>query len=115
MSVSVTQPNHIDVCSLNVKRPFVLPGFNENQTVSTEFSKNQTVLTEFKKTQTVSTEFRRKEALGKPSSRWEDSIKMDLREVVCGMDCIELAQGRNGWQAVVNAVRLACQEGLCSM
>jgi hypothetical protein len=26
-------------------------------------------------------------------SRWEDNIKMDLKEVVCGdMDCIELAQ-----------------------
>ena len=43
--------------------------------------------------------------LGIPRRRWEDNIKMDLQEVGCvGMDWIELAQDRNGWQALVNAV-----------
>ena len=43
--------------------------------------------------------------LGRPRRRWEDNIKMYLREVVCGgMDWIELAQDRYRWQALVNAV-----------
>jgi len=37
--------------------------------------------------------------------RWEDNIKMNLQEVGCGgMDWIELAQDRDGWQEPVNAV-----------
>jgi hypothetical protein len=37
--------------------------------------------------------------------RWEDNIKMDLQEVGCaGMDWIALAQDRDRWQALVNAV-----------
>jgi hypothetical protein len=43
--------------------------------------------------------------LGRPSRRWEDNIKMDLREVGWGsMDWINLAQDRDRWRAVVNAV-----------
>jgi len=47
----------------------------------------------------------RKGPLGKPRHRWEDNIKMDLKEVGCGdMDWIELAQDRDRWRALVNAV-----------
>ena len=43
--------------------------------------------------------------LGRPRCRWEDNIKMDLEEVGCGgMDWIELAQDRDRWWALVNAV-----------
>jgi hypothetical protein len=36
---------------------------------------------------------------------WEDNIQMDLQEVGCGdMDWIELAQNREKWRALVNAV-----------
>jgi hypothetical protein len=43
--------------------------------------------------------------LGRPRSRWEDNIKMDLREVECGvMDWIELAQNRDRWRELVNEV-----------
>jgi hypothetical protein len=37
--------------------------------------------------------------------RWEDNIKIDLREVGwVGMDWINLAQDRDRWRALVNAV-----------
>ena len=46
-----------------------------------------------------------KRPLGRPRRRWEDYIKMDLQEVGCrGMDWIELAQDRDRWWALVNAV-----------
>jgi len=46
-----------------------------------------------------------KKPLGRPRHRWEDNIKMDLQEVGCGgMDWIELAQDRDRWRALVNAV-----------
>jgi len=36
---------------------------------------------------------------------WEDNIKMDLQEVGCGgVDWIDLAQDRDRWRALVNAV-----------
>jgi hypothetical protein len=43
--------------------------------------------------------------LGRSRSRWEESIKMDLREIGCdGMDWIDLARDRNQWKALVNTV-----------
>ena len=46
-----------------------------------------------------------KRPLGRPRRRWEDNIRMDLQEVRCvGMDWIELAQNRDRWRALVNAV-----------
>ena len=76
-----------------------------------------------------------KRPLGRPRRRWEDNIKMDLQEVGTGCgDWMELAQDRDRWRALVNAVmnfgvpqnagnflisckfnQLASQEGLCSM
>jgi len=42
---------------------------------------------------------------GRPRRRWEDNIKMDLQEVGCeGVDWIELAEDRDRWRALVNAV-----------
>ena len=46
-----------------------------------------------------------KRPLGTPRHRWEDNIKMGLQEVGSGdMDWIELAQDRERWRALVNAV-----------
>ena len=42
--------------------------------------------------------------LGRPRRRWEDNIKMDLREVRGGGDWMELAQDRDRWRALVNTV-----------
>jgi hypothetical protein len=43
--------------------------------------------------------------LGRPRRRWEDGIKMDLEEIVWGgVEWIYLAQDRDRWRAVVNAV-----------
>jgi hypothetical protein len=42
---------------------------------------------------------------GRPRHRWDDNIKMDLREVGWeGKDWIELAQDRDRWRALVNVV-----------
>jgi hypothetical protein len=46
-----------------------------------------------------------KRPLGRPRHRWEDGIKVDLTEIGCeGVEWIELAQDRDRWRAVVNAV-----------
>jgi len=46
-----------------------------------------------------------KRPLGRPRPIWEDNIKMDLHEVVCGgVDWIELAQDRDRLRAFVNTV-----------
>ena len=51
--------------------------------------------------------------VGKPEGRrplerhrrkWEDTIKVDLREVKWGMGWIDLAQDRDRWRVLVNAV-----------
>ena len=42
---------------------------------------------------------------GRARRRWKDKIKMDIQEVGCGgMDWIELAQDRDRWRALENAV-----------
>jgi hypothetical protein len=48
---------------------------------------------------------RGKKPLGRARHRWEGKIKMVLQEVGCGgLDWIELAQDRNRWWPLVNAV-----------
>jgi len=45
-----------------------------------------------------------KRPLGRPRRRWEDNIKMDLREVGGGGDWMELTEDRDRWRALVNTV-----------
>ena len=46
-----------------------------------------------------------KRPLGRPKLRWEDNIKMDLREVVCDpRDWITLAEDRDQWRAYVRVI-----------
>jgi hypothetical protein len=46
-----------------------------------------------------------KRPLGRPRLRWEDGIRMDLREIgFGGVDWIQLSQDRDRWRAVVSAV-----------
>ena len=45
-----------------------------------------------------------KRPLGRPRSRLEHNIEMDLQAVEWGMDLNDLGQNRNRWQALVNAV-----------
>jgi hypothetical protein len=43
--------------------------------------------------------------LGKPRRRWEDGIRMDLREIGWrSVEWIQVAQDRDRWRAVVNTV-----------
>jgi hypothetical protein len=51
----------------------------------------------------------RKRPLGRPRRRWKNNIKMDIQEVEYGgTDWIALAQDRNRWRALVNAVMNLC-------
>jgi hypothetical protein len=44
--------------------------------------------------------------LGRPRRRWEDGIRMDLREIGWGsVEWIQLAQDRYRWRDLVNTVR----------
>jgi len=46
-----------------------------------------------------------KRPLDRPRFRWQDNIMMDLQAVGCeDMNCIELAEDRERWRALVNAV-----------
>ena len=47
----------------------------------------------------------RKKPLGRPRRRWECNITMDIQGMGCGVkDWIALAQDRDRWRALVNAV-----------
>jgi hypothetical protein len=46
-----------------------------------------------------------KRPLGRPRRRWEDGIRMDLREIGWGsVEWTRLAQGRDRWRGVASAV-----------
>jgi hypothetical protein len=46
-----------------------------------------------------------KRQLGRPKRRWVDNIKMNIAEIGWGgVDWIGLAQGRENWRNLVNAV-----------
>jgi hypothetical protein len=46
-----------------------------------------------------------KRSLGRPRRRWEDNIKMDIRETeLDGANWIRLAQDRVQWRAFVNTL-----------
>jgi hypothetical protein len=43
--------------------------------------------------------------LGRPRNRWEDNIRMDLREIgQDNVDWMQLAQNRDQWWVLVNTV-----------
>jgi hypothetical protein len=55
--------------------------------------------------QCVGGKARRKRSLGGSKRRWQDGIRMDLRETGWGrVEWIQLAQNRGQWQALVNTV-----------
>jgi hypothetical protein len=46
-----------------------------------------------------------KRPLGRPRYKWEDNMKMDLREIGWGcMDWIDLVQDKYRWRALVHMV-----------
>jgi hypothetical protein len=46
-----------------------------------------------------------KRPLGRPTRRWVDNVKMDLREIGWnGIDWIDLAQDKDRWRALVNTL-----------
>jgi hypothetical protein len=46
----------------------------------------------------------RRRPLGRPTSRLDHNIEMNLKAVGLGMDLNDLGQNRNRWQALVNVV-----------
>jgi hypothetical protein len=43
--------------------------------------------------------------LGRPRRRWVDNVKIDLIEIEWdGVDCVDLAQDRDQWRALMNTV-----------
>ena len=50
-----------------------------------------------------------KRPLGKPRHRWEDNIKVDLKEIGWkGLDWIDLTQDRDRWLAIMNMIKNLC-------
>jgi hypothetical protein len=47
-------------------------------------------------------ENRERDLRGWPRRRWDNNIKMDLREIGCKVDWILLAQGRFQWSPLIN-------------
>ena len=47
-----------------------------------------------------------KRPLGRPRRRWEDNIIMGFKEMRWDMNWIDLAQYRDRWRALVNAVMI---------
>jgi hypothetical protein len=48
-----------------------------------------------------------KRPLGRPRRRWEDNIKINVQEVGgCRGYWVELDQDRDGWRALVSAVKI---------
>ena len=46
-----------------------------------------------------------KRLLGRPRRRWEDNIRMDLKEIgISTRNCVDSAQDRDYWRALVSAV-----------
>jgi len=46
-----------------------------------------------------------KRTLERSRRKWENNIEIDLQKVGCGgLDWIDLAQDRDGWREIVNAI-----------
>jgi hypothetical protein len=66
------------------------------------WARHVTSVEEMKNSYRVVVKRQRKGSLGRPSHRWEDNMKMDLKEIECGgVDWIQLAQDSIQWWAIV--------------
>jgi hypothetical protein len=54
-----------------------------------------------------------KRPLGRPRRRWEYGIRMDFRDWPGGVEWIHLAQDKDRWWALVNAVMNLRVWGIC--